>query len=113
MRRRDRVGRIALEAVGIGLPADVRGNAVEKEVAGWVWNEMQVVVAREIRDLPVEAVDRTLQREHAILGLLILPLVELGGIKIAKPEHRGRNPWEERRVENVRNLKTGGKAAGD
>ena len=55
----------------------------------------RIVVAREVRQLPVEAVDRTLQRQHAELGLLILALVELGGIKIAKSEKKpGRNPWE-------------------
>ena len=33
MRRIDDVGCVALDAVGIGLPADVGGNAVDKEVA--------------------------------------------------------------------------------
>jgi hypothetical protein len=74
---------------------------------------MQVVVAGEIRQLPVEAVDRALQRQHAVLGLLILPLVEFRGIKIAESENGSCNPWEERRVENVRNLEIGVIRAGD
>ena len=66
---------------------------------------MQIVVAGEIRQLPVEAVDRSLQRQHAVLGLLILPLVELRRIESGHAEGAGNE--SRRRVENVRNLEIG------
>ena len=77
MRGIDRVRRVTLEAVDVGLPADIGGDPIQQQIADGIGNEMEIVVAREIRQLPVEAVDRALQRQHAVLGLLILPLVEL------------------------------------
>src|SRR6516165_5799385 len=74
---------------------------------------MQVVVPRKIRELPIEAINRALQRQNTVLRLLILPLVEFRGIKTAQSENRGRDPCEERRVRNVRNLEIGVVRAGD
>ena len=48
---------VALEAVGVGLAGDVRCNAVQQHVADDIWRELQIVVAGEIGELPIEAVD--------------------------------------------------------
>ena len=99
-----------MEAVGVGLPADVGGNAVEEEIAHGVGNEVQIVVAREVRQLSVEAVDRALQRQHAVLGLLILPLIEFRRIESGHPKRAGQHG---RRVKDVRDLEIGVIRAGD
>jgi len=110
MRGCNRVGRVTLEAIGIGLPADVRCDPVQQQIADWIGNEMQIVAAGEIRQLPVETVDRTLQRQHAVLCLLILPLIELRRIESGHTKGAGNH---RRLVENVRNLEIGGIRAGD
>src|SRR6516164_3178937 len=71
---------------------------------------MEVVIAGKIGQLPIEAVDRTLQRQHAVLCLLILPLIELRRIESGHAKGTGNHC---RRVENVRNLEIGGIRAGD
>jgi hypothetical protein len=38
---------------------------------------LRIVVAGEVGELPIDAVDRFLQRQHSILGDLVLSLVEL------------------------------------
>src|SRR5215831_8726748 len=110
MRRVEYVGRVALKAVGIGLPADVGGDTVEQEIADRIGNEMQIVVAREIGQLPIKTVDRTLQRQHTVLSLLILPLVELRRIECGQAKSARQH---RRRIENVRNLEIAVIRAGD
>ena len=49
---------------------------------------MQIVVAGEIGQLPVEARRRSLQRQHAVLGVLGLVFVEQRRIEIGDPNTR-------------------------
>ena len=58
MRRIELIGAVALDAVGVGSAGDIRGDAVQQEIAGRVRQEVQIVVAGEIGQLSVEAVDR-------------------------------------------------------
>ena len=76
VRRIDLIRAVCLDAIGKGLAHDVRGDAVDQQIAEWVGRVMQTVIAREIGNLPVEAVDRSLQRQHAVLRVLELVLVE-------------------------------------
>ena len=82
----DDVGSVALDAVAVGFARDVGGDAVDQEVADLVRHEMQEIVACEIGQLPIKAVDRTLQGEHAELGVLILVFVERRRVEIRDPE---------------------------
>ena len=56
MRLIEFIGAVTRNAVGVGDAADIRGDAVEQEIADRVWRETQLVVTGEIRQLPVEAV---------------------------------------------------------
>ena len=114
VRRIDFVRAVGLDAVGVGLAHDVRGDAVDQQIAKRVRREMQTVIAGEISNLPVKAVDRPLQRQHAVLRILVLVLVEAGGIEIGDPvgaRDRGIASKADRLAGNVGNLKrTGGRA---
>jgi hypothetical protein len=50
---------------------------------------LQRIVAGEIGELPVEAVDRSLQRQHTLMGNFGLVLVELRRIEIGDSERGG------------------------
>ena len=76
MRRIDLIRAVGLDAVGKGLAHDVRGDAVNQQIAKRVRRVVQTVKTREIGNLTVKAVDRSLQRQHAVLRILELVLVE-------------------------------------
>jgi len=48
VRRIDLIGAVGLDAVGIGLAHDVRGDAVDQQIAERVRRVVQAVIAREI-----------------------------------------------------------------
>src|SRR6202034_3202691 len=81
VRRIDLIRAVGLDAVGQGLADDVRGGAVDQQIAKLVRRIVQAVKTREIGNLPVKAVDRSLQRQHAVLRILELVLVELRRIE--------------------------------
>ena len=56
MSRVDLVGAVALDAVRVGHAANVRGDAVDQQIADRIGREVVIIVAGEIRQLPVEAV---------------------------------------------------------
>ena len=80
------IGDVGGDAVGYIGAKDVRGHAVEDDIADRVGDEVNAAVAREIGELHVGAVDRALQRRDAEIVLLELILVEQRGIEIGDAE---------------------------
>ena len=89
MRRVDDVGGVALDAVAVRFAGDVGRDAVDQKIADRVRHEVQEVIAGEIGQLPVEAVGRALQRQHAELGVLVLVFVECRRVEIRDSERAG------------------------
>ena len=74
------VGVVSLQAVHERAAVDVRGDAVEQDVAVEVGHEQHAVVTREVGELHVDIAERFLPGEHAIGALFVLDLIDLGGI---------------------------------
>src|ERR1700733_10913367 len=89
MRRIDLIRGVGLDAVGQGLAHDVRGDAIDQKIADGVRREVQAVVSREVGELSVEAVDRSLQRQHAPLRVFVLVLVEQSRIEVSYAKRAG------------------------
>ena len=105
---------VGLDAVGIGLAHDVRGDAVDQQIAEWVRRVVQTVIAREIGNLPVEAVDRPLQRQHAVLRVLELVLVEHRRVERGDAERaRDTAVQPDRLPRTIGNLKRAGRGSRD
>jgi hypothetical protein len=81
VRGSDLIRAVGLDAVGKGLADDVGGNAVDQQIAKLIRRVVQAVKTREIGNLTVKAVDRSLQRQHAVLRILELVLVELSRVE--------------------------------
>ena len=74
-----------LNVVGKGLAHDVRGNAVDQQIAKLIRRVVQAVKTREIGNLAVKAVDRSLQRQHAVLRILNWFSVSSAELKVVTP----------------------------
>ena len=72
---------VALQAVDEGAAEYVRSDAVEREVADHVGNEVDAAVAGEIGKLHVDVVHFLLHRDHAEVVALDLILVERGRVE--------------------------------
>ena len=81
-------GGIALQTVDEARPRDVRGDAVEDEIADRVGHEMQGAVALEVGDLTIERTDRLLQRKHVEDRALDLVLVQQRRVEVGRAEGR-------------------------
>src|SRR5208282_1670142 len=95
---------------------DVRGDAVDQQIAKRIRRIVQTVIACEIRNLPVKAVDRSLQRQHAVLRILELVLVEQRRIEggDAKRAHDWRiSEQPDGLARGVGNLKRAGRGSRD
>ena len=110
----DLVRAVGLDAVGKGLADDVGGNAVDQQIAKLIRRVVQTVKAREIGNLTVKAVDRSLQRQHAVLRILELVLVELRRIEGGNAERaRDTSNQADWLPGTIGNLERAGRGSGD
>ncbi len=110
------VGCVALHAVTEGFAGDIGRNAVNQKIADGIRHEVQEVITGEIRQLPVEAVRRALQRKHAELGVLVLAFVECRRVEIRDSERAGHwriSVQSDRLAGDVGNLEPVGGSSGD
>src|SRR5208283_2617859 len=82
----DPIGAVSLQAVDESSAIDVRGDAIEEEIADLIGDEMQRRITRKIGKLRVDGPGRMRQGYHVVKVALVLNFVELRGVEPADAE---------------------------
>src|ERR1043166_6647199 len=78
----EEVAGVGLQAACVNAPVDIAGHAIEKQIADCIRTEMNATITAKGGDLQIQIADGFLICDHGVVILLVLPFIQLSGIKI-------------------------------